>query len=198
MMRMKCPGCDKNHLLNPNYSSSQNCVSQPGWMRSRGNCAPDSLGPLVRANWRQTAIYIATNCTAPRLLSDGYHPTARLGNNLTGQQQIPLDFSGIKKSMLAFGVFLLPTKGNQKYPLLQSLSQIITSWLAFFQDSNIASSINLAIDHGGCFVHRKSFEPALDGVGSAPRPVSLFGSSASLLLSLNVDEPCPTIRRALP
>ena len=82
-------------------------------MRSRGNCAPDSLGPLVRANcntkyynyynyyglgplvqanWRQTAIYIATNCTAPRLLSDGYHPTARLVNNLTGQQQIPLDF----------------------------------------------------------------------------------------------------------
>ena len=170
-------------------------------MRSRGKCAPDSLGPLVRANWRQTAIYIATNCTAPRLLSDGYHPTARLVNNLTGQQQIPFDFWDLRNQEIDISLWsnYFANQG-QLYALCRKvcLGFLRISRLAFFQGSKIASSINLAIDHGGCFDHRKSFEPALDGVGSAPRPVSLFGSSASLLLSLNVDEPWPTIRRALP
>ena len=168
-------------------------------MRSRGNCAPDSLGPLVRANWRQTAIYIATNCTAPRLLSDGYHPTARLVNNLTGQQQIPLDFWDLRNQEIDISLWSIAfnNRGRLEVPFVVKFASGHYFLVGVFQ-SKIASSINLAIDHGGCFDHRKSFEPALDGVGSAPRPVSLFGSSASLLLSLNVDETCPTIRRALP
>ena len=89
-------------------------------MRSRGNCAPDSLGPLVRANWRQTAIYIATNCTAPRLLSDGYHPTARLGNNLTGQQQIPLDFWDLRNQEIdiSFWSISFTNQGQLEVPFV--------------------------------------------------------------------------------